>query len=100
PTWFSRDWSADVCSSDLPSERILRLYLPPGYRDAGPLPVVYFLRAYGNSGGSWFNASGFGPSVPERIDDLISEGTIPPCIAVFEIGRASCSEGRSLRPDT
>ncbi|HLT31425.1 MAG TPA: alpha/beta hydrolase-fold protein [Myxococcaceae bacterium] len=82
-----------------PSERILRLYLPPGYRDAGPLPVVYFLHAYGNSGGSWFNASGFGPSVPERIDDLISEGTIPPCIAVFVDGWTSVGGSQWVNSD-
>lgn len=72
-----------------PSERVLRFYLPPGHAEAGPLPVVYFLHAYGNSGATWFNATGFGPSVPERIDALIEAGTIPPCIAVFVDGWTS-----------
>lgn len=66
-----------------PTLRDLGVYLPADHASLGPLPVVYFLHAFGNSGGTWFNATGFLPSVPERIDALIAAGTIPPCIAVF-----------------
>lgn len=69
-----------------PSDRDVGVYLPADHAAKGPLPVVYFLHAYGNSGSTWFNATGFLPSVPERIDALIESGTIPPCIAVFVDG--------------
>ena len=66
--------------------RSVGVYLPPGHADGARLPVVYFLHAFSNSGGTWFNASGWTPSVPERIDALIERGEIPPCIAVFVDG--------------
>ncbi|RKH54629.1 alpha/beta hydrolase [Corallococcus aberystwythensis] len=67
-----------------PARRRLTVYLPPGYA-AGTqrYPVVYFLHAFGSGGGSWTNAAGFSPSVPDRLDALIEAGTIPPVIGVF-----------------
>ncbi|MBJ6762745.1 alpha/beta hydrolase [Myxococcaceae bacterium JPH2] len=73
-----------------PSRRRLTVYLPPGYsEDERRYPVVYFLHAFGNGAGSWTNASGFAPSVPERLDALIASGEVPPAIAVFPDGWTS-----------
>ncbi|NVJ04654.1 alpha/beta hydrolase [Myxococcus sp. AM001] len=67
-----------------PARRNLTVYLPPGYgADDRRYPVVYFLHAFGNSGGSWTNASGFAPTVPQRLDALVESGAIPPVIGVF-----------------
>ena len=67
-----------------PARRRVTVYLPPGYAEGDKrYPAVYFLHAYGNSGGSWTNAAGFGLTVPERLDNLIASGAIPPVIGVF-----------------
>lgn len=67
-----------------PARRRLTVYLPPGYAEGSQrYPVVYFLHAFGNGAGSWTNASGFSPSVPDRLDALIEQGAIPPVIGVF-----------------
>jgi pimeloyl-ACP methyl ester carboxylesterase len=73
-----------------PARRRLTVYLPPGYEQgAQRYPAVYFLHAFGNGGGSWTNFSGFSPSMPERLDSLISAGAIPPVIGVFPDGWTS-----------
>lgn len=73
-----------------PASRRVTVYLPPGYAEGDQrYPVVYFLHAFGNSGGSWTNASPFAPSVPERLDALISSGAVPPAIGVFPDGWTS-----------
>ncbi|WP_141324218.1 esterase family protein [Myxococcus sp. AB025B] len=67
-----------------PARRKLTVYLPPGYAESDRrYPAVYFLHAFGNSGGTWTNASGFAPSVPERLDALIESGAVPPVVGVF-----------------
>ncbi len=66
------------------AERRMPVYLPPGYAaSAERFPVVYFLHGFSGSGMSWLNSSGFSPNVPERLDELITQGTIPPAIGVF-----------------
>ncbi|MBX7098101.1 MAG: alpha/beta hydrolase [Myxococcaceae bacterium] len=71
-----------------PATRSMPVYLPPGYaEDNGQrYPVVYFLHGFTGSGQSWLNASAFTRNVPERLDQLVSEATIPPCIGVFVDG--------------
>jgi len=67
-----------------PSTRAMPVYLPPGYQtSAERYPVVYFLHGFTGSGMSWLNTSPFTRNVPERLDFLISEGQVPPCIGVF-----------------
>jgi S-formylglutathione hydrolase FrmB len=67
-----------------PSTRTTPVYLPPGYsKNEGHYPVVYFLHGFTGSGRQWLNATAFTANVPERLDDLIGAGTIPPCIGVF-----------------
>ncbi len=70
-----------------PTRRATPIYLPPGYLDGKErYPVVYFLHGFTGSGTKWVSFPGFGVTVPQRIDDLISSGAIPPVIAVFVDG--------------
>lgn len=67
------------------STRPTPVYFPPGYAEKkdARYPVVYFLHGFTGSGPSWLNVSAFTLNVPERLDHLISTGSIPPCIGVF-----------------
>ena len=70
-----------------PARRELLVYLPPGYGAGGRrYPAVYFLHGFGSGVGSWTSFSGFVPTVPERLDRLVAEGVIPPCLGVFVDG--------------
>jgi S-formylglutathione hydrolase FrmB len=83
-----------------PARRRLTVYLPPGYGEGDRRhPVVYFLHAFGNSGGSWTNAAGFGPTVPERLDALIESGALPPAIGVFPDGWTSLGGSQWVNSD-
>lgn len=83
-----------------PARRRLTVYLPPGYGEGDKrYPVVYFLHAFGNSGGTWTNASGFGPTVPERLDALIESGAVPPAIGVFPDGWTSLGGSQWVNSD-
>ena len=70
-----------------PAQRPLPVYLPPNYAArAERFPAVYFLHGFSGSGMAWLNSAGFGLNVPERLDELIAQGTIPPAIGVFVDG--------------
>lgn len=70
-----------------PSRREVLIYLPPGYAEAQTrYPVVYFLHGFGGGVGNWTRFGGFTPTVPERLDRLISTQSLPPCIGVFVDG--------------
>lgn len=70
-----------------PSRRALMAYLPPGYETgAERYPVLYLLHGFAGSARSWVNFSAFSPSVPERLDALISQGAMPAVIAIFVDG--------------
>jgi S-formylglutathione hydrolase FrmB len=70
-----------------PVERPCVVYLPPGYAASTErYPVVLFLHAFLGSALGWLNVSPFSPTVPERLDQLISEAGLPACIAVFPDG--------------
>ncbi len=67
--------------------RSLPVYIPPDYQQADRrFPVCYFLHGFTGSALHWLNVTPFGRNVPERIDALITEGEIPPVIAVFVDG--------------
>ncbi|MEE9227181.1 MAG: alpha/beta hydrolase-fold protein [Acidobacteriota bacterium] len=69
-----------------PHRRRLPVYLPPGYASdrSEPYPVVYLLAGWGGRGARYLNDEGaFGPSLPERLDRLISAGELQPVIVVF-----------------
>jgi S-formylglutathione hydrolase FrmB len=70
-----------------PIERACAVYVPPGYASSKErYPVVVFLHAFLGSAAGWLNVSPFSPSVPERLDALVADAGLPPCIAVFPDG--------------
>lgn len=67
-----------------PADRPLVIYLPPGHEAPDRrFPAIYFLHGFTGSARQWINTSGFIPTVPERLDGLITRGAIPPMIGVF-----------------
>jgi len=64
--------------------RDLYLYLPPDYeRSDKKFPVVYCLTGFTGRGKMFLNDNAFAPNLAERMDKLISDGTIRPMIAVL-----------------
>lgn len=83
-----------------PSRRHVLVYLPPGYAAAAErYPTVYFLHGFSGSLGSWTNHNAFQPSVPERLDNLIDQGNLPPCIGVFIDGWSSIGGSQWINSD-
>ena len=70
-----------------PSRRPVYLYRPPGFRPG--LPAVTFLHGFTGSAHSWTGFPGFGLTVPERLDRLVSSGAVPPAVGVFVDGWTS-----------
>lgn len=64
-----------------PFERDLCVYLPPGYDESGPpLPALWDLAAFTNSGPGHVNWRNHGENIPGRLDRLIGEGTLSPVV--------------------
>src|SRR5690606_40621353 len=88
-TRFSRDWSSDVCSSDLRRNLDLRARLravvvasPLRDQVAETMATLDQRKAEG--------------AQPERLYELVEQSRGTPCLADwmgYEIGRASCREG-------
>ena len=76
-----------VLQGNLPGdhmERMLPVYLPPGYATSTErYPVIYVLSGHGSSGPLMLNSPAWGESFPERLDRLIVSGKVPPVIAVL-----------------
>jgi S-formylglutathione hydrolase FrmB len=68
-----------------PSRRPLVAYVPAG-AEGRRYPTVTFLHGFTGSAKGWLSPSAFQPTVPERIDALISAGEIPPVVALFPDG--------------
>jgi S-formylglutathione hydrolase FrmB len=68
-----------------PTERMLPIYLPPGYDDnpTKRYPVIYILAGHGGSGPWTLNVVPWGESYSERIDRLIRTGAMGPAIFVL-----------------
>lgn len=67
-----------------PVERMLPIYLPPGYDESDKrYPVIHVLSGHGGSGPLMLNTVAWGESFPERLDRLITTGKVPPVIAVL-----------------
>ena len=68
-----------------PTERMLPIYLPPGYDDnpTRRYPVIYWLAGHGGSGPWTLNVVPWGESYSERIDRLIRTGAMEPVILVL-----------------
>jgi pimeloyl-ACP methyl ester carboxylesterase len=79
--------------------RLTPIYFPPGYGHGVRQPVIYFLHGFTGAGGQWLNVSPFNPSVPQRIDRLISSGEVPPFIAVFVDGWSSLGGSQWINSD-
>jgi S-formylglutathione hydrolase FrmB len=67
-----------------PARRTVLVWVPPG--GAAGLPTVTFLHGYGGTVRGWTQAGLFAPTVPERLDALVTGGEIPPVVAVFPDG--------------
>jgi S-formylglutathione hydrolase FrmB len=79
---------SQILQGNLPgdaTERMLPVYLPPGYDDNPDkrYPVIYVLAGHGGSGPLMLAPVAWGESFPERIDRLISTGKMGPVIAVL-----------------
>lgn len=70
-----------------PCVRPIHVYLPPQYHlpryAKRCFPVLFDLVGYTGSGQSHTNWRNFEENVPEKLDRLISNGDMPPCIVVF-----------------
>ena len=68
-----------------PVERMLPVYLPPGYNEnpTRRYPVIWVLSGHGGSGPLMLAPVAWGESFPERIDRLIRTGQMGPVIAVL-----------------
>lgn len=65
-------------------ERMLPIYLPPGYHDGDTrYPVIFWLAGHGGSGPLMLNSPAWAESLPERIDRLITAGAMPPAIVAL-----------------
>ena len=83
---FTSKVLADNPLSD-PHERAVHIYLPahydnPRYKNRR-FPVLFDLVGYTGAGPAHTNWRAFDENVPERLDRLIAEGKMPPCIVVF-----------------
>ncbi|HHE32040.1 MAG TPA: esterase [Chlorobaculum parvum] len=66
-----------------PSLRYVPVYLPPSYDGVKRFPVIYLLSGFASTGLSFMNY-GFGRrTVPEMVDKLIREGSMPETIVVM-----------------
>lgn len=67
-----------------PAERDLSVYLPHGYSESGaPVPALWDLAAFTNSGPGHLNWRNQGENLPQRLDRLIGEGALPPVTVVM-----------------
>lgn len=67
-----------------PHERTVAVYLPAGYAASDArYPVFVDLASFSNSGLKRLAWTGFGESVPQRLDRLVAAGAMGPVIAVF-----------------
>jgi enterochelin esterase-like enzyme len=65
-----------------PSERVIDVYVPAGHDGRG-LPLLVDIVGFTAGGPAHTNWKNFGENVPERLDRLIAEGAMPPCVVAF-----------------
>ncbi len=67
-----------------PAQRVVAVYLPPGYDDGDRrYPLFVDLVGFTGSGLSHVGWKAFGESVPQRLDRLVAEGRMGPVVAAF-----------------
>lgn len=72
-----------------PNIRRLPVYVPPGYdaKRKVPYPVVYLLAGWSGRGARYLADEGaFTVSLPDRLDQMITNGDVPPLLVVFPDG--------------
>lgn len=65
-----------------PPDRIIDVYIPHGETGRG-LPLLVDLVGFTAGGPAHTNWKNFGENVPERLDRLIAEKAMPPCVVAF-----------------
>jgi enterochelin esterase-like enzyme len=65
-----------------PTERLIDVYVPRGSTGEG-LPLLVDLVGFTGGGPAHTNWKNFGENVPERLDRLIGEGVMPPCVVAL-----------------
>lgn len=65
-----------------PALRVVDIYVPRGLDGEG-LPLLVDLVGFTAGGPAHTNWKNFGENVPERLDRLIAEGTMPPVVVAF-----------------
>jgi enterochelin esterase family protein len=68
---------------DDPAERRVPVYLPPSYDGVRRFPVIYLLAGFASTGMSFLNFSFGRQTVPEMVDGLIRQGSMPETIVVM-----------------
>src|SRR5690606_40796775 len=96
-TRFSRDWSSDVCSSDLGRRRRRRQAF-----EGGGVARMSYLDGHRQRLRDRFNGSGLGAFEHHEVLELLLTFVVPRkdvkpiAHALLEIGRASCRERGSM----
>lgn len=65
-----------------PTERVIDVYVPAGHDGRG-LPLLIDIVGFTSGGPAHTNWKNFGENIPERLDRLIGEGTLAPCVVAF-----------------
>jgi enterochelin esterase-like enzyme len=65
-----------------PTERVIDVYVPAGHDGRG-LPLLVDSVGFTAGGPAHTNWKNFGENVPERLDRLIAEDAMPPCVVAF-----------------
>jgi S-formylglutathione hydrolase FrmB len=65
-----------------PADRLIDVYVPADSKGEG-LPLLVDLVGFTAGGPAHSNWKNFGENLPERLDRLIAEGTMPPCVVAL-----------------
>ena len=66
-----------------PAVRDIPVYLPEGHNSEREWPLIFILAGFTGSSYSHLNWQAWGETMPERIERLIQERRLPPCVVVF-----------------
>ncbi len=66
-----------------PAVRDIPVYLPEGHNPEREWPLILVLAGFTGSSYSHLNWQAWGETMPERIERLIQERRLPPCVVIF-----------------